>query len=183
MIPIYISLDSHDMGAAALPGQAIADLYTGHQRWLRAWLQRRLGCTHQAADLAHDTFVRLLARPRELDAGRDPRAYLSTIAHGLVVDHWRRQAIERAWLETLAARPELCAPSAEHCASIVQTLTQVAALLDQLPEKPRRAFILAQLHGATYAEIAATLGVSERMVKKYMAQAMLLCLMADQNPA
>lgn len=169
------------MDAAATSGYAIAHLYTGHHGWLRAWLQRRLGCTHQAADLAHDTFVRLLARPRELDAGRDPRAYLSTIAQGLVIDHWRRQAIERAWLQTLAAQPEPCAPSAEHSAMVVQTLAQVAALLGALPEKPRRAFVLAQLHGATYAEIGTTLGVSERMVKKYMAQAMLHCLLAEPD--
>ncbi|HAW37974.1 MAG TPA: RNA polymerase subunit sigma, partial [Pseudomonas sp.] len=31
--------------------------------------------------------------------------------------------------------------------------------------------------GMTYAAIATELGVSERMVKKYMAQAMLHCLM------
>lgn len=165
------------------PSLGVAELYAGHHGWLRAWLQRKLGCTYQAADLAHDTFVRLLARPHPLDDRRNPRAYLSTIAHGLVVDHWRRQAIERAWLETLAARPEPCAPSAEHCAIVVETLSQVAALLDRLPDKPRRAFVLAQLHGATYAEIGATLGVSERMVKKYMAQAMLNCLLAEPDLA
>ena len=161
----------------------VADLYLGHHGWLRTWLQRRLGCAQQAADLTQDTFVRLLVRPRELDAGRDPRAYLCTIAHGLVVDHWRHQAIERAWLETLAARPEHCAPSAEHCAIVIETLSRVAALLDCLPEKPRRAFVMAQLHGATYAEIGATLGVSERMVKKYMVQAMLHCLTAEPDLA
>lgn len=168
------------------PSADVQMLYQDHRPWLLAWLRRMLGCPHGAADLSHDTFVRLLARPRELDPGRDPRAYLSTIAHGLVVDHWRRQAIERAWLETLAARPEPSAPSAEHCAIVVEALAQAAALLDRLPERPRRAFILAQLHGATYAEIGATLGVSERMVKKYMAQAMLHCLTAagpDAGPA
>lgn len=171
------------METAVSPGRTVAEMYSGHHGWLRSWLQRRLGCTHQAADLAHDTFLRLLSRPREVDAGRDPRAYLSTIAHGLVVDHWRRQAIERAWLEMLAARPEPSAPSAEHCAMVIEALAQVAVLLDRLPEKPRRAFILAQLHGATYAEIGTTLGVSERMVKKYMAHAMLHCLTAPSSMA
>ena len=165
----------------AAPSSDITDLYAGHHGWLRTWLHRKLGCTHQAADLAHDTFVRLLARPRELDSGRNPRAYLTAVAHGLVVDHWRRQAIERAWLETLAAQPEPCAPSAEHCAIVVETLARLADLLDSLPDKPRRAFILAQLHGATYGEIGALLGVSERMVKKYMAQAMLHCLSAHPD--
>ncbi|ASI68638.1 RNA polymerase subunit sigma [Diaphorobacter nitroreducens] len=161
--------------------QQIHSLYSDHHGWLHGWLRKKLGCAHHAADLAHDTFVRLLVRPRELDSERNPRAYLSTIAHGLVVDHWRRQAIEQAWLETLAVQPEPCAPSAEHCAIVVETLARLAALLDSLPDKPRRAFILAQLHGSTYAEVGAVIGVSERMVKKYMAQAMLHCLTAHPD--
>jgi len=36
---------------------------------------------------------------------------------------------------------------------------------------------MAQLDGLTYGAIAEHIGVSERMVKKYMAQAMLHCLL------
>ena len=49
-------------------------------------------------------------------------------------------------------------------------------MLDQLARPVRRAFVMSQLEGLTYREIAAVLDVSERMVKKFMAQAMLQCL-------
>ena len=75
-------------------------------------------------------------------------------------------------------RPEAVQPSAEHQAIIVETLMEVDRILASLAEKPRAAFLLAQLHDLTYAEIGERLGVSERMVKKYMAQAMLHCLAA-----
>ena len=67
-------------------------------------------------------------------------------------------------------------PSPEAQALILETLTELDALLDRLPARVRQAFLLAQLEGLTYAVIAERLGVSERMVKKYMAQAMLHCL-------
>lgn len=156
--------------------QELHALYSDHHGWLQGWLRKKLGNAGDAADLAHDTFVRLLARPRQLDASRDPRAYLTTIAHGLIVDHWRRQEIERAWLATLAASSEALAPSAEHQAIVLETLMEIDRLLSRLPDKPRRAFLLANLHDMAYAEIAAELCVSERMVKKYMAQVMLHCL-------
>lgn len=35
-------------------------LYLDHHGWLHGWLRRRLDCTDTAADLAHDTFLRLL---------------------------------------------------------------------------------------------------------------------------
>lgn len=154
----------------------IRTLYLDHHGWLRERLQRRLGCLGQAADLAQDTFVRLLAREGELERLREPRAFLATVAQGLLANHWRRQALERAYLEALAARPQAVQPSPEAQALILETLTELDALLDRLPGRVRQAFLLAQLEGLTYAVIAERLGVSERMVKKYMAQAMLHCL-------
>lgn len=151
-------------------------LYVAHIGWLRQFLRRKLGGdVHQAADLAQDTFVRLLMRPRTLTD--EPRAYLSTIARGLLVDHWRRQTVERAWAETLASQPPAMAPSAEDQAIVIETLCQIDAMLARLADKPRRAFVLSQIHEMTYREIGEELGVSERMVKKYMAQAMLQCLL------
>ena len=153
-------------------------LYADHQGWLQTWLRKKLGCAFTAEDLTQDTFLRLLVRPRQLDTQQSPRAYLTTIAKGLMVDHWRREEIERVWLAAMMDLPEVSHPSAEYQAIVVETLMEVDRILASLAEKPRAAFLLAHLHDLTYAEIGAQLQVSERMVKKYMAQAMLHCLSA-----
>nr|WP_154379019.1 sigma-70 family RNA polymerase sigma factor [Duganella guangzhouensis] len=157
-------------------------LYSSHHGWLHNWLWRKLGCRDGAADLAHDTFMRVL------DGGavpplREPRAYLSTIANGLLVNHWRRLTLERAYLDALAVQDEALAPSPEERALVLEALMQVDALLDKLPAKVREAFLLSQIDGLTYAVIAVQLRVSERMVKKYMAQAMLQCLLIGNGHA
>lgn len=157
---------------------SVETLYREHHGWLKAWLQRRLGNAHGAADLAHDTFLRLMSSP-QLPALEEPRAFLRTIAHGVVVNHWRRQDLERAWMSALAALPENLAPSPEDRLMALQTLHMVDAMLDRLNPKARAAFLLSQLDGLTYAAIATQLAVSERMVKKYMAQAMLQCLLLE----
>lgn len=156
--------------------QLVHRLYVDHQNWLNGWLRRQLGCSQKAADLAQDTFVRVLTKEHALEAIREPRAYLHTIARGLLINHWRRRQIEQAYLEAIAQQPEAVAASPEDQAMVVETLMQVEAMLARLPEKVRRAFLLSQLHGMTYAAIALELCVSERMIKKYMAQAMLHCL-------
>lgn len=169
------------MVVSAAQQQALQQLYREHHGWLHGWLRSRLGCAHNAADLAQDTFLRLLSKERELSPLREPRAYLSTIAHSLLVNHWRRLAIERAYLDSLAEQGERFAPSPEERELIMATLLEIDAMLRRLPSKVRDAFLMAQLDGLTYAAIALKLGVSERMVKKYMAQAMLHCLTLAEN--
>jgi len=165
-----------ETGKLAQPDSVHA-LYSDHHSWLLRWLRSRLGCAHHAADLAHDTFVRVIER-RDPEQVREPRAILTTIAKGLLVNHWRRQDIERAYLAALAARGQSLVCSPEQISLVIEALVAVDAMLSTLPDKPRRAFLLAQLDGLTYREIAEELSVSERMVKKYMAATMLHCLKA-----
>jgi RNA polymerase sigma-19 factor, ECF subfamily len=154
----------------------VQSLYAEHHGWLSTWLRRRLGCAHSAADLAQDTFVRVLLRPQVLPALREPRAYLTTLAKGVVSEHWRRQALEHAYLDALAQRPEAMALSPEDRLELLQTLDEIDAMLDGLVPKAREAFVLSQLEGLTYAAIAERLAVSERTVKRYMAQGFEQCL-------
>lgn len=149
-------------------------LYSNHHGWLHAWLRRKLGCTHNAADLAHDTFVRVLSKAEPFVVA-EPRAFLATIANGLVVDFHRRRALERAYLDTLAALPEPQLPSLEARAIVLEALVAIDVMLDGMKPPVRQAFILSQLDGLTYAEIASRLGVTVRTVNNYMLKALDNC--------
>lgn len=151
--------------------------YREHHSWLTGWLRGRLGqCSDRAADFAQETFLRILqagSRPPELER---PRPYLATIARGLLVDHFRRQDLERAWLAELASLPEAVQPSLEERALLLETLFEIDRMLDGLGPRVKQAFLLSQLEGWTYAEIAQELGMSVSGVKKYMQKAVLQCL-------
>ncbi|MGC4011222.1 MAG: sigma-70 family RNA polymerase sigma factor [Pseudomonas sp.] len=154
---------------------AVSELYQHHHGWLQGWLHRRLDCHEQAADLAQDTFTRLLGSRRVLDA-REPRAYLTTIAKGLMINWFQRQSLERAYLEALAGLPEELAPSPEQRYLVLETLHEIDALLARLPDPVRQAFLLSQIEGLKYEAIAQRLGVSLGSVKRYMQQAFRHCL-------
>ncbi|WP_198089204.1 sigma-70 family RNA polymerase sigma factor [Variovorax sp. E3] len=154
----------------------VETLYGEHHGWLVGWLRRKLGHAGDAADLAQDTFLRVLGRPREVTEVREPRAWLTTIAHGLVVDHVRRRTLERACLEAIAALPEQQAPSPETQLLLVEALVRIDTMLDGLQPKARSAFLLSRLDGLGHAEIAQRLNVSLSSVEKYMATAIRHCL-------
>lgn len=159
----------------------VETLYADHHGWLQGWLRRKLGNAFDAADLAHDTFVRVLGK-REHEDIREPRAYLTTIAGGLLASHWRRHALEQAWRETMAARPEALAPSPEDRCLILETLEEIARLLDGLPAQVREAFLLSQLDGLSYPQIAERLGLTVNVVQKAMTRAVAHCYKALYAP-
>jgi RNA polymerase sigma factor (sigma-70 family) len=153
----------------------VNNLYRQHHSWLQGWLRKRINCSFDAADLAHDTFVRIISA-RHVTAIQQPREYLATIAKGLLIDRFRHRAVEHAFLETLANLPEPTTISAEEHAIIVETLVAIVEAFDKLDKRTRDVFILAQFDALTYAQIGDRLGISVTTVKKHFARALTMCL-------
>lgn len=156
---------------------AISDLYCEHHGWLFGWLRRKLGCAHNAADLAQDTFARILNARESVATLREPRAFLSTTARRLIIDQVRRKYIENAYLQELALTAEALEgfQSPEHILSTLEALEHIAFMLEGLHDNVRQAFVLYYLDGLTQSEIARQLGLSDRTVRKYLIQALLHC--------
>lgn len=154
--------------------QEIETLYADHHGWLQGWLRRRLGNAFDAADLAQDTFMRLLARDEPMGV-REPRALLTTVAQGVVSNFMRRRRIEEAYLATISTWPEPQVPSAETRAILLETLVELDRRLDKLDAPVRKAFLLSQLDGMKQADIAIELNVSLATVQRYIVKAAHLC--------
>ena len=165
--------------AATPKEQTLHALYRDHRSWLENWLRQRMGNAWDAADLSQDTFVRVLANAQPLADLREPRAYLLTVGKRLLSNFYTRRSLEQAYLDALAQLPEDSVPSPEQRWLLLETLQALDELLDGLPAVVRRAFLWSQLEGLGYREIAERLKVSERTVKRYMAQAYEHCLLVD----
>ena len=157
--------------------ELVGALYRDHRGWLLAWLRRNVACPQRAEDLSQDTFVRLLGRA-ELQAPREPRAFLAAIAKGLLFDYFRRAALEQAYLSELMQLPAAEHPSPEEQHLILEDLRAIDRLLGKLSSKARAAFLYSRLDGLTHADIAERLGVSVPRVRQYLAQGIRQCYIA-----
>lgn len=157
------------------PHSDIHVLYSDHHAWLYGWLRRKLGCPHRAADVAQNTFLRVLAARDALCGVEQPRSWLTTTATRLIIDEQRRRRIEQAYLAELAGWAQECEgyPSPEETLIALQALEQLTAVLEGVSLKARTAFVRHYLDGETLATVASELGVSKKMVQKYLAQVLL----------
>lgn len=156
---------------------AVDGLYREHHAWVLQLLRRKLGNLEQARDLAQDTFVRILLGAQTAPL-REPRAYLNTVASRLCGEYFRRQALERAYLESLEGIEAHLHPSPEHRLLILEALDAVGQVLDGLGSRVREVFLLSQLDGLTYPQIADRTGLTVNVVQKAMLKAYRHCYAA-----
>jgi RNA polymerase sigma-70 factor (ECF subfamily) len=163
--------------------QKLSLLYSQNYTWLHAWLRKKMRCEHNSADVAQDTFVRVITSKNALENMREARAFLTSIAKNLLIDRARRQSLEQAYMAHLALSAEdfssISVPSPEELHQTISILEQVCFVLEGLSDNAQQAFIRHYIEGETQVVIAKDLAVSTKMVQKYLVKALLKCRQLD----
>jgi RNA polymerase sigma-70 factor, ECF subfamily len=136
-----------------------------YERPVFALLSRLVGRGPHVEDLAQETFLRAFrAFPQfDLDAAAKPSTWVLTIATRLALDARKRRTVETVPLEAAVGAAAGATPETEHARRELRT--SIARAADELPDDQRAAFVLAEFHDLTMAEIAEVLGVPEATVK------------------
>ena len=129
----------------------------------------RVGNRPLAEDLTSDTFLRAFKRLSSFTwQGRDPGAWLVTIARNLVADHFKsgRYRLEVTTGDVLDA-DRTDAPEARPENVVVDYLTNVALLtaVKQLNPEQQECIVLRFLKGCSVAETAQAMGKQEGAIK------------------
>ena len=122
--------------------------------------------------MAQEAYLRLL-RASESKLIRDPVAYLFRIARNLLHEWYTSAPPPSEPLNDLELADESL--SVEDLAAISQHMDRLENVLKHLSPKCRAAILMHRRDGMTYGEIAAVLGVSSAMVKKYLSQGLARC--------
>jgi RNA polymerase sigma-70 factor (ECF subfamily) len=135
-------------------------LYRAHAKDVQRFALFLSGRPEVADDLVSETFVRLWHARRRLDL-TTVRGYLLTIARNLYLQQQRQRRRREALHENLVdPRP---GPDVETGAR--DDLRAVLAALQTLPEIDRSALLMRADDGLSYAEIGASLGISEVLAR------------------
>lgn len=149
-----------------------AELMRQYEGALRRFFGRRVRDATEVEDLVQEAFARLYESGDQRDLQR-PVAYLFRIASNLIADRGRRLMRQpvQAELDSITERVGV-APDQEQGRMLADLQQALESALAQLSPRCREIFIMRRFHNRSTAEIATMLGITHRMVQKYMTRAM-----------
>ena len=164
---------------------AFTELVARHEKPLWGFLRRLVGDDASAQDLLQETFLRVVKNRTQWRPDAKFSTWLYTIAHNLCIDHARRGKHRRALSLDTHQRPRDSEPDAklhdalsgrdhgaESQAMDRELLARVDAALAALPEAQREVFLMREVLGLPFAEIARAVVSSEATVKSRMRYAL-----------
>lgn len=173
------------VGHAALTAGAgasitLAQIYRSSREKLIRFLALQTGSCAEAEDIAQAAYLKLVSKAEAL-VETNLRSLLFITARNIALD-LRRQKNRKRWIiddpiggDEILGQVASLAPDAERWMIAREHLQIIGNLIAELPCKCRQAFIAYKFDERDYREIAAEMGVSESMVRKYVIRAVSHC--------
>ncbi|MFK2913342.1 sigma-70 family RNA polymerase sigma factor [Pseudomonas sp. 3HC3] len=159
------------------PMSGLLASFQEHYDDLLQFLTRRMSDRQRAADVAQETYLKLVNIDEQAVPVLHARSFIFRVAGNLAIDALRReQRIAASHDDSDGASEVACPAPAPEAALLARERLQILdqALL-QLPDNARQALLLNRVEGLTQKQVAQRLGVSESMVAKYIGQALRHC--------
>ena len=159
------------------PVSGLLATFQEHYDDLLLFLTRRMSDRQRAADVAQETYLKLVKVDELAVPVLHARSFIFRVAGNLAIDALRREQRLAASHDDCDGAGELAcpAPAPEALLLARERLQILDDALLKLPDNARQALLLNRVDGLTQAQIAQRLGVSESMVAKYIGQALRHC--------
>jgi RNA polymerase sigma-70 factor (ECF subfamily) len=149
---------------------AFETLYRRHRGPLYRFVLRAIKQRSAAEELFQEVWIRVIeSRSRYAPQARFT-TWLYTIAHNLLVDHWRKKGLSLVSLDAEDVPLDSANPARQVEAR--ESLARLLDILEKLPAAQREAFLMHQEAGLSVAEIAAATGSNEEAAKSRLRYAM-----------
>jgi len=164
----YRQLLDHELTDLLKSGDhaAFTEIYNRYMGVLYVHALRMLKEEDEAEDILHEIFTALWTRSAQLELKSTLSAYLYRAVKNRVFDVLAHRKIRQSYIESL----ESFLHNGQYSTDEMVREQELARLIEQeiklLPEKMRKVFELSRLANMSHKEIAATLGISDKTVKK-----------------
>jgi RNA polymerase sigma-70 factor (ECF subfamily) len=168
-----VDLEALVRRARAGDHDALGELYDRFHERVARFATGRLGDAEKAEDVTSETFEGVLRGLPAYRPGTDFEAWLFTIAHRRVADHFRRRARRREVELDEARQAGAAAAGPEDAVLAAERRAEVTGAFRRLRSEQQEVLALRVLGGLTAAQVAKVVGKSEGAVRVAQHRALL----------
>lgn len=125
----------------------------------------------EAEDLTQDVMVRILENKNKFTSIRDMDAYILTIAHHILMDHFKKLARDKAYKEKVWDSIQQSESPVLRTIYHNDFIKNVEEALIGLPDRQQTVFRLSRFEGLSMEEIAKKMDISPNTVKNHLTEA------------
>jgi len=162
---------------------AFEELLRRYERPIYSFVLRSVRDPERAADLTQEVFLRVVQRAKQFEGKSKFTTWMYTIARNLCIDHSRKMVFRRHRSldapvgdeeggATLVDRVESEAAQTDRDAIAKELQPRIADAVASLPDEQREVFLMRQVQGLPFKEIAKIVDVPENTVKSRMRYAL-----------
>lgn len=148
---------------------AFETLYGRHKGALYRYLLRQCRSAAVAEELFQDVWLNIVRARERYEVKAKFATYLFHLAHNRLIDYYRREGrglpVSYTDSEALEDIPDGHLPSVERQLDLRRQAARLKALIGELPEAQREAFLLREETGLSVEEIAEVTGVNAETAK------------------
>lgn len=149
----------------------ISMLYSKHYDEVVAFIKTKVRNQSDVEDIASDVYYKVCQYISTYDSGRDPKAWLFTVARNAIKDYHKANSRSRLSYvdDTMLEARHVDSP--ENLLSAEQTEQRFNSALDKLDDIFKVPFLMREEDERSYKDIADELGIKENTVKSRISRA------------
>ena len=145
---------------------AFTEIYNRYYGVLYAHALKLLRDDDEVSDLLHELFINLWVKRTELNLMPTLAAYLYRSVKNRVINAFEKSRIRQTYLDSLQSYINAGSRVTEETIRVNELALQIEDEVARLPGKMRKIFELSRKCQLSHKEIADTLGISDKTVKK-----------------
>jgi RNA polymerase sigma-70 factor (family 1) len=147
-------------------------LYKKYSKRLYRFAFSILKSNEEAENIIQDVFLNLWENRQKVEKGSSVKYYVFTIAHNSSISLLRKKATSTQFIEYLKLHQNLNQEPVNIEFEYNELRDRLDKIISHLPERQKEVYLLHNIEGLKYREIAKRLSISENTIENHMSRAL-----------
>ena len=145
-------------------------LYRTYFKKMHSIAHAKTNCSETAGSIVHEVFLKIWDRRDKLVFEEPAERYLMRALSTKIVDHFRASAVRKKHLEKERFFLSRSETNTEDTIGLNELQGRICSLMDSLPEKSQKIYILSREKGLSIKQISESLSVPERTISRHLSK-------------